>query len=130
MKSKYEEDYHSAVGVVADALKLLEERDDVKLNTIPITEDEFFKDTKHRQLVGASQGYRMVLLDNDDLTAREQALENALMSNTLGMVSKLVNTYGTDKPVIYFISFSYYSDNSIVVTLTFRVVDEKADKEE
>ncbi len=130
MKSKYEEDYHSAVGVVADALKLLEERDGLKLNTIPITEDEFSTDIKYRQLVGSRQGYRMVLLDKDDLTTREQVIENALMSNTRGMVRQLVDTYGTDKPVIYFISFSYYPDNSITVTLTFRVVEEKSDKEE
>lgn len=130
MKSKYEEDYNSAVGVVADALKLLEERDGVKLNTIPTTEDELYKDIKYRQLVGGRQGYRMILLDNDDLTTREQAIESALMSNTRGMVRQLVDTYGTDKPVIYFISFNYYSDNSIVVELTFRIVDEKSDKEE
>lgn len=130
MKSKYEEDYHSAVGVVADALKLLEERDGLKLNTIPIAEDEFSTDIKYRQLVGSRQGYRMVLLDKDDLTTREQVIENALMSNTRGMVRQLVDTYGTDKPVIYFIRFSYYPDNSITVTLTFRVVEEKADKEE
>lgn len=128
MKSKYEEDYHSAVGVVADALSLIEERDGVKINTIPVTEDEFFGNSAYLQLAGDMQGYRMVLVDDDDLDIREQAIENAIMSNTKGMANKLVNTYGTDKPVIYFISFNYYSDNSIVVTLTFRVVDKNEEE--
>lgn len=128
MKSKYEEDYHSAVGVVAGALSLIEERDGVRINTIPVTEDEFFGNSAYLQLAGDMQGYRMVLVDDDDLDIREQAIENAIMSNTKGMVNKLVNTYGTDKPVIYFISFNYYSDNSIVVTLTFRVVDKNEEE--